>query len=217
MLEAGDYAGALSRLRHFKQREMLRIAARDLARLGNISEITQEISDVADVCLESVWQVCHLQLRERYGLPYHQDAQGRWQPTAGCILGLGKLGGHELNYSSDVDVIFVYSEEGSVFRSMPQKATSLQRSGSRRRPRSRNRSSSVFDYERERDDEEDTKPRPVITNHQFFNRLAEAVVGEVTRLAPEGTLYRIDLRLRPEGDTGPLSRSLAGYENYYAQ
>src|SRR5260370_11007130 len=146
MLEAGDYAGALSRLRHFKQREMLRIAARDLARLGNISEITQEISDVADVCLQSVLQVCRLQLRERYGLPYHQDAQGRWQPTAGCILGLGKLGGHELNYSSDVDVIFVYSEEGSVFRSKPQRAVSLLRSRSRPRPRNRNRSSLVFDF-----------------------------------------------------------------------
>ena len=217
MLEARDYAGALSRLRQFKQREMLRIAARDLARFGNISEITQEISDVADVCLESVWQVCHLQLRERYGLPYHQDAQGRWQPTAGCMLGLGKLGGHELNYSSDVDVIFVYSEEGSVFKSKPQKAASLLRSGSRRRPRNRNRTSSVFDYEHEGDGEDDAKPRPVLTNHQFFNRLGEAIVGEITRLAPEGTLYRIDLRLRPEGDTGPLSRSLAGYENYYAQ
>ncbi len=217
MLEARDYAGALSRLRQFKQGEMLRIAARDLARLGNISEITQEISDVADVCLESVWQLCHLQLRERYGLPYHQDAQGRWQPTAGCILGLGKLGGQELNYSSDVDVIFVYSEEGSVFRSKPQRAVSLLRSRSRRRPRNRNRSSSEFDSNHEGDDEGDAKPRPVMTNHQFFNRLAEAVVAEVTRLAPEGTLYRIDLRLRPEGDTGPLSRSLAGYENYYAQ
>src|SRR5947208_16653505 len=56
-----------------------------------------------------------------------------------------------------------------------------------------------------------------MTKHRFFNRLGEAIVGEITRLAPEGTLYRIDLRLRPEGDSGPLSRSLAGYENYYAQ
>src|SRR5947208_16253557 len=56
-----------------------------------------------------------------------------------------------------------------------------------------------------------------MTKHRFFNRLGEAIVGEITRLAPEGTLYRIDVRLRPEGDAGPLSRSLAGYENYYAQ
>src|SRR5206468_4367340 len=56
-----------------------------------------------------------------------------------------------------------------------------------------------------------------LTNHQFFKRLAEAFIAEVTRMTPDGTLYRIDLRLRPEGDAGPLVRSLASYENYYAQ
>ena len=121
LLEARDYGTALRRVREFKQVEMLRIAARDLARLGRVPEITQEISDVADVCLQSVWQSCRQQLAERYGQPYHQDANGRWQPTAGCVLGLGKLGGQELNYSSDVDVIFFYSEEGSVFKEPPGK------------------------------------------------------------------------------------------------
>ena len=75
---------------------MLRIAARDLARLGKLPEIMQEISDVADVCLDAVWQVCYRQLAGRYGQPWHQDAGGRWQPTAGCVLGMGKLGGQEL-------------------------------------------------------------------------------------------------------------------------
>src|SRR5947208_16497734 len=106
LLKAGDYVKALSYARQFKQREMLRIAARDLARLGEVSEIMREISDVADLCLESVWQICRSQLADRYGQPYHQDAQGRWHRTFGCVLGLGKLGGQELNYSSDVDVIF---------------------------------------------------------------------------------------------------------------
>ncbi len=56
-----------------------------------------------------------------------------------------------------------------------------------------------------------------MTAHQFYNRVAEAFIAEVGRTTPSGTLYRIDLRLRPEGDAGPLSRSLASYENYYAQ
>ncbi len=56
-----------------------------------------------------------------------------------------------------------------------------------------------------------------LANHQFFNRLAEMFIAEVSRMTAEGTLYRIDLRLRPEGDAGPLARSLASYENYYAQ
>src|SRR6202040_1010821 len=99
LLEAQDYAGAFSRLRDFKRREMLRIAARDLARLADVFEITQEISDLADICLDSVWRTCHQQFTGRHGRPWHQDPQGRWQPTSGAVFGLGKLGGQELNYS----------------------------------------------------------------------------------------------------------------------
>ena len=184
LLATDEFGAALKQVREFKQREMLRIAGRDLARLGKLPEIIQELSDVADVCLEAVWQVCFRQLAGRYGQPWHQDASGRWQPTAGCVLGMGKLGGQELNYSSDVDVLFAYSEEGIVSKEPPASNKAAQ---------------------------------PALTNHQFFNRLAEAFIAEVSRMTPEGALYRIDLRLRPEGDAGPLSRSLAGYENYYAQ
>ena len=201
-LEAEDYAGALRRVREFKLFELLRIAARDLARLGGVAELTQELSDVADVCLESVWQVCWRQLTRRYGRPYHRDAAGRWQPTAGCVLGLGKLGGQELNYSSDVDVIFVYAEEGSVFKEAPADG----KAGAKR--------PGALEASRRGTGAE---PRAALSNHQFFNRLAEAFIAEVSCLTEEGSLYRIDLRLRPEGDAGPLSRSLSSYENYYAQ
>ncbi len=183
-LAANDYATALTRLREFKQREMLRIATRDLARLSELTEIIGELSNVADVCLDAVWQICQQQLIGRYGQPYHQDAEGRWQPTQFCVLGMGKLGGQELNYSSDVDVLFVYSEEGSIFKDPPGKGK---------------------------------MPRAIIANHQFFNHLAEAFIAEVSRVTENGMLFRIDLRLRPEGDAGPLCRSLASYENYYAQ
>src|SRR5206468_8252627 len=115
---------------------------------------------------------------------YHLDAQGRWHPTRFCVLGLGKLGGQELNYSSDVDVLFVYTEEGSVFIE-PPRAGAVKSHG--------------------------------LANHQFFKRLAEMFIAEVGQMTPDGMLYRIDLRLRPEGDAGPLVRSLASYENYYAQ
>jgi len=193
LLAARDYGTALARLREFKERQMLRIATRDLARLGSGAEITQEISDVADVGLASVWEICQLQLSEQYGVPYHQDAAGRWRVTSGCVLGLGKLGGQELNYSSDVDLMFGYSEEGEVYKQGPPHQSASRRS----------RTASV--------------PRSTLTNHQFFNRLAEAFTAEVTRMAPDGTLYRVDLRLRPEGDAGPLSRSLSSFENYYSQ
>jgi glutamate-ammonia-ligase adenylyltransferase len=184
MLKSRDWASVLAGIRGFKSREMLRVAARDLSRPGNAQEIVREISDLADVCLEVVWDVCFRQLGERFGQPFHRDAKGRWQSTPGGVLGLGKLGGRELNYSSDVDVMFIYSDEGNVYREAPAPGS---------------------------------EPPAVLTNHKFFNRVAEAFIAEVTQLAPEGMLYRMDVRLRPEGDQGPLTRSLAGCENYYAQ
>ena len=200
LIKARDWNAALSRLREFKSREMLRIGTRDLARLGELKEILEEISNVADVVLEAVWQICWLQLEQRYGRPYHLDPQGRWQPTAACVLGMGKLGGQELNYSSDVDVLFVYAEEGEVYRQAPLGKPSQ----SRGKP--------VGGMARG-----SSPQRPTLASHQFFNRLAETFISEVTQLGPQGVLYRIDVRLRPEGDSGPLSRSLSGYENYYAQ
>jgi glutamate-ammonia-ligase adenylyltransferase len=179
-----DFSSAFSEVRGWQQRELLRIAARDLTRRSDASGITRELSDVADLCLATALELCQTQLTARHGQPWHQDADGRWLPTRFCVLGLGKLGGQELNYSSDVDLLFLYTEEGNVFREPPARAR---------------------------------KPAPGLTNHQFFTRLAEAFVGELTRFTPQGTLYRVDLRLRPEGDTGPLVRSLPGCENYYAQ
>ena len=183
-LEAQDYIGALAGLRRFKEREMLRIAARDLARFGDVVEITREISDLADACLNAVWRICRPQFIGRFGQPFHQDADGNWQRTEFCVLGMGKLGGQELNYSSDVDVLFLYSDEGEVFKTPPVKKKT---------------------------------PRATMSNRQFFSKLAEAFIAEVSRVTPDGMLFRIDLRLRPEGDAGPLCRSLDSYENYYTE
>jgi len=183
-LKWADAEAAFSNLRQFKKREMLRIAARDLTRLGEVAEITREISDVADVCLQAVYRLCAARLRAKLGLPWHLDAEGKWRETEFCVIGLGKLGGQELNYSSDVDVIFVYSEEGSVFKTPPRPKEEMGRG---------------------------------MANHPYFLRLAESMIAEIGKMTPDGALFRIDLRLRPEGKTGPLARSLASYENYYAQ
>ncbi|HEX5399645.1 MAG TPA: bifunctional [glutamate--ammonia ligase]-adenylyl-L-tyrosine phosphorylase/[glutamate--ammonia-ligase] adenylyltransferase, partial [Verrucomicrobiae bacterium] len=183
-MASGDHAVALAELRRFKEREQLRIAARDLARCGDVVEITQELSEMADVCLNAVLRMCSRQFVEKYGTPFHQDADGHWQPTSFCVLGLGKLGGQELNYSSDVDLLFVYGEEGEVFKELPMQNHS---------------------------------PRAVMSNHQYFCKLAELFIAEVSRATADGFLFRVDLRLRPEGDTGPICRSLESYESYYAE
>ncbi len=179
-----DFEGGLRRIRAFKWREMFRIGARDLARLGGAVEITAELSDLATVCLSAVERLCRQQLQARFGTPWHRDPGGKWRPTEFCLLGMGKLGGRELNYSSDVDLLFVYEEEGSVLKTPPARQAAT---GSGMRA------------------------------HVFFSRLSELIIAELSRSTGDGMLYRVDVRLRPEGSAGPLARSLSSYENYYAQ
>src|ERR1043166_8928239 len=100
---------------------MIRIASRGLARLGSTAEITLEISNVAEVCLDSVLHLCLHQISARFGKPFEQDPSGHWRETKFCVLGMGKLGGQELNYSSDVDVLFVYADEGGVLKGRRRK------------------------------------------------------------------------------------------------
>ncbi|MFM1942649.1 MAG: hypothetical protein RI897_1631 [Verrucomicrobiota bacterium] len=181
--QTADYSAALKQIRQFRQREMLRIATRDLAGAGPLEEIIREISDVADVTIAVVYDLIRQQYSQRFGNPYHQLPDESWEETEFCIFGMGKLGGSELNYSSDIDLIFVYTDEGHVFRERPKPGSSA----------------------------------TGISTHQFFQRFIESFVSELTRLTEDGFLYRVDLRLRPEGDAGPLARSLESYENYYAQ
>lgn len=149
-------------LRFWKGREMVRIALRELADVAPLEETTAELSQLAEICLAEVFEYWDSELRRRYGSPESEFA----------ILGLGKLGGHELNHSSDVDVIFVYGEDGQL--------------------------------------------TPRFTYHEWFNRLGKQIVETFASVDRESSLFRIDLRLRPEGSAGPLTRSLHSMENYYA-
>src|SRR5258707_1990142 len=149
-------------LRHWKNREMTRIALRELANAAALEETTAELSQLAEICVREVFGHWNTKFRESFGSPAADFA----------ILALGKLGGGELNHSSDVDLIFLYSEEGEL--------------------------------------------SPRLSYHQWFNRLAEKILETFSTRDPEGALFRIDLRLRPEGSAGPLARSLESMENYYA-
>ena len=156
-------------IRRFRRRETLRIGARDLIGRATVEETTFELSNLADVCLQAVFEIARESLRVRYKLTESAASDaGRFS-----IIGMGKLGGQELNYSSDVDVIFVYGEEGNL--------------------------------------------TPTLTNHEFFTKLAEEIIRAVGGSSAEGNIFRIDLRLRPEGRSGPLARSLDSCENYYAE
>ena len=149
-------------LRFWKGREMTRVAVRELAAVAPLEETTGELSQIAEICLRRVFEFWDAELRQRYGSPKAEFA----------ILALGKLGGGELNHSSDVDLLFLYSDEGQL--------------------------------------------TPHISYHQFFNRLGNKILETFSKPHPAGSLFRVDLRLRPEGSAGPLARSLESMENYYS-
>jgi glutamate-ammonia-ligase adenylyltransferase len=147
-------------LRRWKSQEMLRIAFREISGLAGFAETTRDITAVAERCVSEVYATCL------------ENLAGRWgRPEVGfCILAMGKFGGTELNYSSDIDVVFFYGDEGHL--------------------------------------------NPRFTYREFFTRLAESIIRIFSATADP--LFRIDVRLRPEGGNGPLVRSLTSMENYYA-
>jgi glutamate-ammonia-ligase adenylyltransferase len=105
----------LAALRRFRSREMLRIGVRDLLRLADVYETTASLSDLAALLIHAAYEVVDADLRRQYGRPMHKNRRGRWLETGFAVIGMGKLGGHELNYSSDVDLIYVYaSHEGET-------------------------------------------------------------------------------------------------------
>lgn len=154
-------AETFSALRALKRREMLRITVRDLANIALLAETVGELSALADFCLQRGLGAALRDMIARNGEPHAQFA----------IFGMGKLGGQELNYSSDIDLIFAYSDEGTVGK---------------------------------------------LSHHDFFTRVVESVIKGFRESDDNGSLFRVDLRLRPEGNSGPVTRSLESYENYYA-
>jgi glutamate-ammonia-ligase adenylyltransferase len=101
-------------LARFRRRELLRIFLRDIRRLATVAEITEELSNLADAILEFALRQARQELDNRYGNALETDKKGRAKPSKFCIVSLGKLGSKELNYSSDIDLLFLYSEEGAT-------------------------------------------------------------------------------------------------------
>ncbi|HEV3444447.1 MAG TPA: bifunctional [glutamate--ammonia ligase]-adenylyl-L-tyrosine phosphorylase/[glutamate--ammonia-ligase] adenylyltransferase [Gemmataceae bacterium] len=164
-------SAVLRAFRRFRQRQTLRIGSNDIIRDRPLEEITRDISRVADAALEVALHTALRHIGSRFGRPFAADGQ----PVRCVILAFGKHGGEELNYSSDIDLMFVYDEDGAT---RGQRITS-------------------------------------VSTEEFYGR----VVGEVVRLLSAhtdlGQAYRVDLRLRPEGHRGPLTRSLASTLSYY--
>jgi [glutamine synthetase] adenylyltransferase / [glutamine synthetase]-adenylyl-L-tyrosine phosphorylase len=166
------------RLVRFKRREYLRIALRDVTKIATLAETTWELSALAEIVLEKALRWCDQTLRNRYGVPRYVDAAGRIAPSEFVVLALGKLGGNELNYSSDIDVMYLYSHDGET-------------------------------------DGIEGRSETQISNQEYFIKLSSAINEAVSRVTPAGWAFRVDLRLRPQGREGFLSRSVKSAIAYY--
>ncbi|HXX24935.1 MAG TPA: hypothetical protein VEO19_17485 [Terriglobia bacterium] len=164
-----------AQLARFKRRNYLRIAMKDVLGLSTLGETTLELATLADVILTNAFLFCDGELEKRYGQPQYYDSQGRIARSGFSIISLGKLGGNELNYSSDIDLLFLYSHDGETAGGNES----------------------------------------VVTNKEYFVRLANAITRTITQPTPQGEVFRVDLRLRPEGEQGDLAISLKSSLEYY--
>lgn len=113
----------LDALRRFQRREMLRIGVRDLLRLATVPETTSALSDLACLMIHATYEIVDTDLKRQYGVPMHRNKRGPWRETQFAVIGMGKLGGHELNYSSDVDLLYIYeSDDGETRVQGPRRA-----------------------------------------------------------------------------------------------
>jgi glutamate-ammonia-ligase adenylyltransferase len=167
---APDDSALLRAFRRFRQRHHLRIGVNDIIRDRTLEEITRDLSNIAEASVEVALEVTLRSLGHRFGVPDTADGH----PARIAVLAFGKLGGEELNYSSDIDLMFVYDEPG---------------------------------FTRGR--------KPELSNDEFFSRAVAEVIRLLSVRTDRGHAYRVDLRLRPEGERGPVIRSLASTLTYY--
>ncbi len=159
-------------LARFKRREYVRIMLRDVLGSATLADTTNEISALADVLIEEAVRELDAAFRGRYGPPQHVNAEGRLTDVPVTVLSLGKLGGNELNYSSDIDLLFLYGDGEDAGRAS-------------------------------------------ISIREYFVRLAQSVTDALSRMTREGSAFRVDLRLRPQGTEGEAAIGLSQALAYY--
>ncbi|MCQ8224187.1 bifunctional [glutamate--ammonia ligase]-adenylyl-L-tyrosine phosphorylase/[glutamate--ammonia-ligase] adenylyltransferase [Burkholderia pseudomallei] len=147
------------------------VAERDLAGRADVAEVTGTMTDLAEAAIQRALALLAAELEAQYGEPRGPSGER----LALGVVGMGKLGGRELNVSSDIDLIFVYEDDGET-------------AGGARGP---------------------------ISVHEFFTRLGRRLIGVLSEATADGYVFRVDMRLRPNGDSGPLVCSLGMLEEYF--
>ncbi len=164
---AADEAVLGRAVRELRARVLLRTLARDLSGAASLAEVTGAMTDLAETTLEAALALAHARADAECAVPPESRTQSL------LIVGMGKLGGRELNVSSDIDLVFVYPEEGDL-----------------------------------------PGPRG-LSYHEYFARVGRRVIGLLDEVTAEGRVFRVDMRLRPWGDAGPLVTSFEALEQYF--
>ena len=157
------------RLREVRQAALLRIITRDLNGLADLGEVMRSVTALAEEALRFALRWLHPWMQDTYGVP-RGAASGQAQHLV--VVGMGKLGGEELNVSSDIDLVFIYPEAGETDGARP------------------------------------------ISNQEYFTRLARRLIGALSEHTADGQVFRVDMRLRPYGESGPLVMSYDMLEDY---
>lgn len=164
-----------SSVRKLRRDVMVSLAVRDLIGKADFFEVSQTASDLAEVVIRKVVEIHARELAKRFGVPMSPLGI----PQDLLVVGMGKLGGHELNVSSDIDLIFIYDEDGDC-----------------------------------RPTQEYPSVRKTLSNHEFFERLSKKIIPAISDLTYDGFVFRVDMRLRPNGDSGPIVCSSGMLEEY---
>ncbi|MGH8231727.1 MAG: bifunctional [glutamate--ammonia ligase]-adenylyl-L-tyrosine phosphorylase/[glutamate--ammonia-ligase] adenylyltransferase, partial [Steroidobacteraceae bacterium] len=158
----------MAQLRRWRRAEFARICWRDLAGWAALSETLSDLTSAADLALGLAHDFVLRSLLARYGQP----RSATQLPQQLIIVAMGKLGGGELNFSSDIDLVLLYPDSG-----------------------------------------ETDGPRS-IANEEFFTRLGQGLIRLLEQPTEDGFVFRVDLRLRPNGDSGPLVTNATALEDY---
>ena len=172
MAEVSNEEQLAKTLRVFRRRHQLRLIWRNTLRLCTSAELTQEVTFMADVCIELALQWLYDQAVANWGQP--QDEHGK--PQHMVVLGMGKQGGEELNLSSDIDLIFAFPQPGETHGG-----------------------------------------KKSLANQQFFIRLGQRLIQALDQTTVDGFVFRVDMRLRPYGESGALALHFAAMERYYEE
>lgn len=168
-LNPDDETGLARALRCLRKRVMVKLILRDLNGIACLNEVMQAMTTLAEVCVQHAQACLMLVLQAQFGTPLGETDAA---PQQMLVIGMGKLGGGELNVSSDIDLIFVYPEDG------------------------------------------ETKGPRRLSNHEFFTRLGRRLISMINEPTGDGYVFRVDMRLRPYGESGPLVTSFAALEEY---